>query len=101
MLFYVQLEFRRDGIPAPAQCRYPTLRNVIIPPHVLARHREESASRFDVYHFRNARTKEHLTVCLGIRDDRSVGFIFIENGCIFESEEDIANMKPFPYELVD
>ncbi|KAH7673242.1 hypothetical protein AAVH_42278, partial [Aphelenchoides avenae] len=95
----VQLEFRRDGIRAPAQCRYPTLRNVVIPAHVLVRHQEESATSFDVYHFRNARTKEHLTVCLGMRDDSSVGFIFIENGCSFLSEEDISNMTPFPFQF--
>ncbi|KAH7680166.1 hypothetical protein AAVH_41463, partial [Aphelenchoides avenae] len=95
----VQLEFWEDGIPVPYECRHPTLRNVVIPANVLVRHLEWSAPSFDVCHLRNARTKEHLTVCLGKREGGNVGFIFITKGRICASEEDIATMEPFPYQL--
>ncbi|KAH7715683.1 hypothetical protein AAVH_16926 [Aphelenchoides avenae] len=93
----IQLEFLWHGISVPAQCRGPTLRNVVIPTNVLVRHRAESATRFDVYHFRNMWIKEQLTVCLGRRHDGSVGFVFFAKGRICVSEEEIANMLPLPY----
>lgn len=91
----------QDDMPVPVRCRYPTLQNVTIPTSVIVRCDQWRTTHFDVYHFRNERIKEHLTVCLGKRDDGSVSFFFIQRGRVFTSEEEISSMEPFPYQLTD
>ena len=100
----IQLEYMHDAcVPLPSQCLYPTLRDVAISRKVLPRYADESL-KFDVYHFRNHRTKEELTIALVKSDDlelpeEHVVYVFLQKGHILASEEDIAEMPHFPYQL--
>ncbi|KAH7722813.1 hypothetical protein AAVH_09628 [Aphelenchoides avenae] len=79
----------------PTHCTHPTLRDIKIPWKVLPRH--YNTSNYDVYHFRNERTNEWLTVCLGNCAEGRMDFVFLQKGRIMASVEDIDKMEPFPY----
>ncbi|KAH7719604.1 hypothetical protein AAVH_12959 [Aphelenchoides avenae] len=95
----MQFMYTPPGIPKPTNCKYPALRDVAISHKVLTRFHGDDALKFDVYHLRNERTDEWLTVCLGKDLEGTIGYVFLKKGRIMTSLEDIAKMKPFPYQL--
>ncbi|KAH7697288.1 hypothetical protein AAVH_35629, partial [Aphelenchoides avenae] len=69
----------------------------------LPRRYSDDALTYDVYHFRNQRTNEWLTVCLDNYREGRIEYVFMQKGRIMASVEDIDEMEPFsypyPYEL--
>ncbi|KAH7709364.1 hypothetical protein AAVH_23336 [Aphelenchoides avenae] len=86
--------------PEPTNCTQPTLRNVQISRKVLPRWYYRRTFTYDVYHFRNQRRNEWLTVCLGKYSEGRVDFVFLQKGRVMASVEDIDKMEPIPYPLV-
>lgn len=86
----------RKSIPKPANCTHPTLRNVVIWTKVLPRHYNDETFTYDVYNFRNKRTKEWLTVCLGNYREGRIDCAFLRKGRTLAWIEDVDNMEPLP-----
>ncbi|KAH7701017.1 hypothetical protein AAVH_31857, partial [Aphelenchoides avenae] len=94
-------EYRaRNAAPEPTNCTQPTLRDVEISRKVLPRYYSGKTYKYDVYHFRNQRTNEWLTVCLSKYSEGPLDFVFLRKGRIMASVEDIDKMEPFPYPLM-